>query len=197
MSAAKREITRADIMPMADYAAVRKQRRAEASATKKYRRVEVGPFAALYFENYDTMWIQIHEMLYLEKGGEEQLEGELAAYNPLVPKGSELVATLMFEIPDPVRRDRELRRLGGVEGMVNLKVGQETIAAVPEDDIERTRSDGKASSIHFLHFPFSAAQVVRFRDATVEVLIGISHPNYGHLAVLPAETRAALAGDFD
>ena len=184
-------------MAMADYAGVRKQRRAEASAIKKKRRVEVGPFATLYFESYDTMWIQIHEMLHIEKGGEAQVEGELAAYNPLVPKGRELVATLMFEIPDPARRDRELRRLGGVEGTITLKVGAETITAVPEDDVERTRSDGKASSVHFLHFPFSDAQVAGFRDPAVEVLIGISHPNYGHTAVLPAEAREALAGDFD
>lgn len=197
MSTAKREITRADIMAMADYAGVRKQRRAEASAIKKKRRVEVGPFATLYFESYDTMWIQIHEMLHIEKGGEAQVEGELAAYNPLVPKGRELVATLMFEIPDPARRDRELRRLGGVEGTITLRVGAETISAVPEADVERTRSDGKASSVHFLHFPFSDAQVAGFRDPAVEVLIGISHPNYGHTAVLPAEAREALAGDFD
>lgn len=197
MSALKREITRADIMPMADYAGVRKQRRAEASAIKKKRRVEVGPYATFYFESYETMWIQIHEMLHIEKGGEAQLEGELAAYNPLVPKGRELVATLMFEIPDPARRDRELRRLGGVEGTISLKVGEDTVAAVPEADVERTRDDGKSSSVHFLHFPFSDAQVAGFRDPAVEVLVTISHPNYGHTAVLPAQARKALVGDFD
>lgn len=197
MSAAKRQITRADIMPMAEYAGVRKQRRAEASAIKRNRRVEVGPYATFYFENYDTMWIQIHEMLHIEKGGEEQLAGELAAYNPLVPNGRELVATLMFEIPDEVRRDRELRQLGGVEDTITLKVGEETIGAVPETDVERTKSDGKASSVHFLHFPFSAAQVAGFRDPSVEVLIAIGHSNYGHLAVMPAEARKALAADFD
>jgi hypothetical protein len=197
VSTAKRQITRADIMPMAEYAKVRKQRRAEASAIKKNRRVEVGPYATFYFENYDTMWIQIHEMLHIEKGGEEQLAGELAAYNPLVPKGRELVATLMFEIPDEVRRDRELRRLGGVEDTITLEVGEETISAVPETDVERTKSDGKASSVHFLHFPFSDAQVTGFRDPSVDVLIAIGHPNYGHLAVVPAEARKALATDFD
>lgn len=184
-------------MPMAEYAGVRKQRRAEASAIKKNRRVEVGPYATFYFENYDTMWIQIHEMLHIEKGGEEQLAGELAAYNPLVPNGRELVATLMFEIPDEVRRDRELRQLGGVEDTITLKVGEETIGAVPETDVERTKSDGKASSVHFLHFPFSAAQVAGFRNPSVEVLIAIGHSNYGHLAVMPAEARKALAADFD
>lgn len=197
MSGLKREITRADIMPMAEYALVRKQRRAEASAIKKNRRVEVGPYATLYFESYDTMWIQIHEMLHIEKGGEAQVAGELAAYNPLVPKGRELVATLMFEIPDPARRGRELQRLGGVERTVTLKVGGDTIAAVPEDDVERTRDDGKASAIHFLHFPFGDAQVAGFRDPVVEVLIGIGHPNYGHIAIVPSEVREALAGDFD
>lgn len=193
----RREITRDDIMPMADYAAVRMERRAAASSIKKKRRVEVGPFATFYFENYDTMWIQIHEMLYVEKGGEEQVAGELEAFDPLVPKGRELVATLMFEIADPVRRDRELRQLGGVENTITLRVGDETIAAVPETDIDRTKSDGKTSSVHFLHFPFSDAQVAFFRDPAREAVIGFGHPAYGHLALIPAEVRDALAGDFD
>ena len=184
-------------MPAADYAGVRMERRAAVSVIKKKRRIEVGPFATLYFESYDTMWIQIHEMLYIEKGGEKQVAGELAAYNPLIPKGRELVATLMFEITDPERRNRELRQLGGVEKTVTVRVDGDTIAAVPETDVERTKSDGKTSSVHFLHFPFSGAQVAAFRDCSTEVVVGIDHPNYGHLAIVPQEVRAALAEDFD
>jgi hypothetical protein len=197
MMTAKREITRDDLMAMDDFTAIRKQRRAEMSAIKRNRRVEVGPAATLYFESYDTMWWQIHEMLYIEKGGEEQIDGELSAYNPLIPKGAELVATLMFEIEDPARRDQLLARLGGVETMVTITVGGETITAVPEGDVERTDESGRASSVHFLHFPFTASQITAFRDSAVQAVAGIGHPAYGHMAVIPEAVRAALAEDFD
>ena len=93
------------------------------SEIKKNRRLEVGPFATFYFESYDTMLHQVHEMLFIEKGGAEQLPDELAAYNPLIPQGSELVATVMFEIDDPVRRARVLGMLGGVEHKAFIRVG--------------------------------------------------------------------------
>ena len=96
--AGKHEIGRADILPMEDYAARRAELKREISGIKRNRRIEVGPFATFYFESYRTMWHQIHEMLYIEKGGEDQIAGELGAYNPLIPKGRELVATVMFEI---------------------------------------------------------------------------------------------------
>ncbi|MEE8204072.1 MAG: DUF3501 family protein, partial [Alphaproteobacteria bacterium] len=152
---AKHEITRADILPMSDFAAERRERRREISEIKKNRRVEIGPHAALYFENYDTMWWQVHEMLFIEKGGEAQIDDELRAYNPLVPKGDELVATLMFEIDDRERRERLLSRLGGVENAVTLSFAGETVSAVAEDDVERSTAEGRASSVHFLHFPFT------------------------------------------
>ena len=82
---AKRDITRADIMSMEDFAAIRQQRRAEISAIKRHRRLAIGPDATIYFESYDTMWWQVHEMLYIEKGGEAQIKDELAAFNPLPP----------------------------------------------------------------------------------------------------------------
>tara|TARA_R110002167_G_scaffold52746_6_gene151966 strand:+ start:103 stop:699 length:597 start_codon:yes stop_codon:yes gene_type:complete len=196
---AKHEITRADILSMEQYGAQRKQRRQAAIAMKKHRRFEVGPLATFYFENYDTMLAQIHEMLWIERGGEEQLTDELAAYNPLVPKGSELVATLMFEIDDPVRRDGVLRRLGGVEHTVSIEIGDEIVRAIPDeqDGVERTKDDGKTSSIHFLHFPFTAAQVEAFRSGESRAVLAIAHDNYAHMAVIPAHIREALAADFD
>ena len=119
---AKREITRSDILAMEDFAAIRQSRRAEISAIKRHRRAAIGPDATIYFESYDTMWWQIHEMLYIEKGGEAQIADELAAFNPLIPKGRELVATLMFEIDDPARRAHLLNKLGGVENCVTITV---------------------------------------------------------------------------
>jgi hypothetical protein len=193
----KREITRADIMAMEVYGAERKQRRADISALKEQRRLAVGPFASFHFECYQTMWMQIHEMLYIEKGGEAQIADELAAYNPLIPDGRELVATLMFGIPEAERRARILASLGGVEDRIAIEIDGDPVAALPEGDVERSREDGKTSAVHFLHFPFTAAQIAAFRDPESRITLAISHPNYGHIAVFPAALREALAADFD
>lgn len=194
--AAKREITRADILPMDVYGRERAALRQNVVAIKRPRRVEVGPVATFYFENFQTMWHQVHEMLFIEKGGEAQIADELRAYNPLVPKGSELVATVMFEMDDPVQRARTLAKLGGVERHMFMTVGDETIRAVAESEVERTKADGKTSSVHFVRFPFTPAQIAKFRAVGTRIVLGIDHPEYGHMAVLSEATRAALAGDF-
>jgi hypothetical protein len=192
-----KQITRADIMPTAEYAAVRKERRAALVARKKHRRVEVGPYVTFYFESYETMWSQIHEMLYIEKGGDEQVTDELAAYNPLIPQGSELVATVMFEIDDENRRRRVLGKLGGVEQTVTITMGAHVVRGVAEEDVDRTTAAGKTSSVHFLHFPFNADQIAAFRDLSQPAILGIGHESYQHMAMLNADTRKALAEDFD
>ena len=194
---AKREITRSDILAMEDFAAIRQSRRAEISAIKRHRRAAIGPDATIYFESYDTMWWQIHEMLYIEKGGEGQIADELAAFNPLIPKGRELVATLMFEIDDPARRAHLLNKLGGVENCVTITVSGEAIAGVAEDDVERSTDEGRASSVQFLHFPFTPAQIAAFRDPAKRVVIAIDHAEYGHMTVMAQDVREALAGDFE
>ncbi len=190
------EITRADILPMDRYACERAERRKAVVALKRSRRIAVGPYATFHFENYETMLQQIHEMLHIEKGGEEQIADELGAYNPLVPKGRELVATVMFEIDDPERRQRVLGSLGGVEDHMRIQFDGQSIAGRPEGDLERTNEAGKTSSVHFIHFDFTDAQVEAFRRPGAQVLIGIDHPDYGHLAVMPEAVRAALAADF-
>lgn len=191
-----RRLTHADIMPLADYEGVRNEVRARTIAMKKPRRVAVGPHATFYFESYDTMWLQVHEMLRIEQGGEAQIDDELSAYNPLIPQGRELVATLMLEIDEPVARDALLRHLTGVEKTVFIEVGAERILAVPESEVERTTADGKTSSVHFLHFPFTDEQARAFRDPSMRVLLGIGHARYQHMTVLSSETRAALGQDF-
>ena len=192
-----RQITRADLLAMDEYIAVRPERKRSISALKKNRRVSVGPDATFYFESFDTMLHQVQEMLYIERGGEAQIEDELNAYNPLIPSGGELVATLMFEIDDEVRRTEFLNGLGGVEHTVTVSLGGEVITAVPEDDIDRTTADGKASSIQFLHFPFTEQQVEKFRDPETTVTLGIGHKKYGHMANLTDAAKEALAKDFD
>ena len=192
----KKEIPPADILPYEVYAKERKQRRAAITEMKKNRRVEVGPYATFYFENYDTMFQQIQEMLHIEKGGEEQLADELHAYNPLIPQGSELVATVMFEINDPVRRDRFLRSITWVEKHLFIDVGGEKVAGEAETDVERTKADGKTSSVHFVHFRFTPEQIAKFRDPATQVMVVIAHENYHHMAVMQPQVKEALAKDF-
>jgi hypothetical protein len=196
-SCKKRQLTREDIMPPAAYAATRGEQRKRVTEIKRHRRLEVGPFAAFYFENYETMWHQVQEMLHIEKGGDAQLEDELAAYNPLIPQGKELVATVMFEIDDPVRRTSVLARLGGIENHVFLDVAGEGIRGEPDPTRENTSPDGKASSVQFIRFPFTSVQITRFKTPRTQVIAGFDHPNYSHMAVLPEPVRAALSQDFD
>ncbi|MGJ0453871.1 MAG: DUF3501 family protein [Methylocystis sp.] len=192
----RHELTPADILPWAEYAKGRAEHRKRLTAIKRNRRVEVGPYVTFYFENFDTMWIQVQEMLHIEKGGAAQLADELAAYNPLVPKGKELVATFMIEIDDALRRARVLSQLGGVEETASIEVGGERVVGKAEQDQDRTTAEGKASSVQFVHFPFTEAQIAAFREPNTRVILGLSHPNYSHMAVLSEATRAALAGDF-
>jgi hypothetical protein len=102
----------------------------------------------------------------------------------------------MFEIDDPARRDAALRSLGRVDDHFFLRLGDNRIAGTPEGDIERTRDDGKTSSVHFLRFTLSDEVVAAFRDPTVPAMIGCDHPSYGHLAMISPDSRAELARDF-
>jgi hypothetical protein len=191
-----RQIEVSAILPTSEYVKVRAERRRQITEIKKNRRLEVGPYATFYFECYETMLHQVHEMLFIEKGGPAQIPDELAAYNPLIPQGNELVATVMFEIDDPVRRARVLSGLGGVEHKAFVRVDGEMVRGVPEDDQERSREDGKASSVQFIRFPFTAAQVAAFRSGAGEVVVGFDHPNYGHMTLVPPAVRQALSADF-
>jgi len=194
MPESTRTITPAHLLPLKEYEAQRKTLKANLIPMKKLRRIEVGPFATFYFENYATMWLQVMEMLRIEKGGEEQVPGELAAYNPLIPQGDELIATMMLEIEDGERRNKVLLTLGGIEETVFLEIGGDVIRATPTEYDDRTTADGKTSSVHWLRFKLTKAQIARF--ANDKVVIGLSHRNYGHMAVLTDETKAALAKDF-
>lgn len=196
MPAETRQVTPADLIPDAEYAKQRRERRAALLPVKRLRRIELGPICTVYFESYETMLFQIQEMLLTEKGGAAQVPDELAAYNPLIPQGSELVATVMFEIDDEVRRAATLARLGGVEDTFFIQVGTERAMGVPEGDVERTREDGKTSSVHFLRFTLTPAQIAVFRDPATTIMVGCAHEGYAHLAGLTPATRAELARDF-
>jgi hypothetical protein len=192
----KNRLTRADILPIEQYVRERREHRRRVSDIKRNRRVEVGPFCTFYFENADTMWHQIHEMLYIERGGEAQIADELEAYNPLIPQGDELSATVMFEIDDPAQREKALARLGGIEHRMFLTVGRERIMGIADPTRENSTPDGKASAVQFLRFPFTPQQKALFKKPDAQVVVGIDHPDYGHMAVMPEAVRAALAEDL-
>jgi hypothetical protein len=192
----KREIEKNDIMPLDVYTKKRKELRKGIVEYKKNRRVPLGPYATFYFESYETMLAQVQEMLYIEKGGDDQLKDELTAYNPLVPNGKELTATLMFEIDNPVSRAAFLGKVGGIEEKVYMKIDGDLIKAVPEEDVDRTSSEGKASSVQFIHFKFNDEQIKKFRSVSSNIEIGIDHNEYSHSTKLNAETVKSLILDF-
>jgi hypothetical protein len=192
----KREIQKEDIMPLDVYTKNRRELRKNIVDFKKNRRIALGPYATFYFESYETMLAQVQEMLYIEKGGDEQLKDELSAYNPLIPNGKELTATLMFEIDNPISRAAFLGKVGGIEEKVFMKINEEKIKAIPEEDVDRTSAEGKASSVQFIHFNFSDDQITKFKSEEIEVEIGIDHKEYSHTTKLSLENKKSLAADF-
>ena len=192
----KKEILKEDIIPLDVYIKKRKEIRKNIVSFKKDRRIALGPYATFYFESYETMLAQVQEMLYIEKGGDEQLKDELTAYNPLIPNGKELTATLMFEIDNPVSRSAFLSKVGGIEEKVFIKIDGESIKAIPEEDVDRTSSEGKASSVQFIHFKFSDEQIQKFKLDGVDVEIGIDHKEYSHTTKLSSANLSSLSADF-
>ena len=196
MTIENRKIESSDLLEYSTYAKERRSIRKEVVQMKKNRRVELGPHSTFYFENFFTMKAQIQEMLYIEKGGDEQLKDELEAYNPLVPQGSELVATYMFEIDNPKTRKKVLSSLGNVENKLFISINGTKLYGTPEEDVDRTDNSGKTSSVHFIHFKFSDKQVEEFKNPNSRIEIGTDHDNYLHTTVLSKEVKEALAKDF-
>ena len=164
MSKEKRQVEKKDLLSADIYAESRKQIRKDLVEFKKNRRIALGPYATFYFESFETMVAQVQEMLHIEKGGDEQLKDELIAYNPLVPNGKELVATLMFEIDNPISRGAFLGKVGGIEKNIFIKIDNEVVKAIPEDDVDRTSAEGKASSVQFIHFKFNDDQISKIKS---------------------------------
>ena len=197
MSKEEKKIQKADIMSLDIYTKQRKELRKKIVEFKKDRRVSLGPYATFYFESYETMLAQIQEMLYIEKGGDDQLKDELEAYNPLVPNGKELTATLMFEIDNPVTRAAFLGKVGGIEEKVYMKIDGDLIKAVPEKDVDRTSAEGKASSVQFVHFKFNDEQIKKFKSNILSIEIGIDHSEYSHSTKFNDATVKSLSADFN
>ena len=196
MSKEKRQIEKEDLLPSDVYAKSRKQIRKDLVEFKKDRRIALGPYATFYFESFETMAAQVQEMLYIEKGGDEQLKDELIAYNPLVPNGKELTATLMFEIDNPVSRASFLGKVGGIEEKIFMKIDNEILKAIPEEDVDRTSEEGKASSVQFIHFKLNEDQISKFKLGKANIELGIDHEDYAHTTKLTEENIKSLSTDF-
>ncbi|MDA7750294.1 DUF3501 family protein [Candidatus Pelagibacter sp.] len=196
MSKEKRQIEKEDLLPFDVYAKSRKQIRKDLVEFKKDRRIALGPYATFYFESFETMVAQVQEMLHIEKGGDEQLKDELIAYNPLVPDGKELIATLMFEIDNPITRSVFLGKVGGIENNIFMKIDNEFIKAVPEEDVDRTSAEGKASSVQFIHFKLNDDQINKFKSQSLNIELGIDHKEYSHTTKLTEDNVKSLLADF-
>ena len=197
MSEKNKIVEKSDLISKEVYEKERKGYRKKLVEFKKKRRVPLGPYATFYFENFQTILAQIQEMLHIEKGGDAQLKDELSAYNPLIPKGEDLVATLMFEIDDPILRADFLGKVGGIEEKVYIYINDDKVKATSEKDVDRTSAEGKASSVHFLHFYFNANQIEKFKDSRTGIKLSIEHDLYNHEVKIATETKNALIKDFN
>ena len=192
----KKEIQKEDIIPLDVYIEKRRELRKNIVDFKKNRRIALGPYATFYFESYETMLAQVQEMLYIERGGEEELRDELSAYNPLIPNGKELTATLMFEIDNPISRAAFLEKIVGIEENIYMKINGEIIKSVPEEYVDRISAEGNASSVQFIHFNFNDDQIDKFKSNNLEIELVIDHKEYAHSTKLSQENIVSLSTDF-
>ena len=189
-------IEKSDILSRDEYKSQRKSLREKMVLRKKLRRVDIGPYVTMYFENKDTIIHQINEMVYIENGGEEQINDEISAYESLIPDGQELVATVMIEIDSPIKRAEFLAKMGGFEEQISIKIGDQVIKGNAELDGDRTTADGKASSVQFVHFEFDEEAVQSIKNNMENVSISINHESYRHSATLNMDTVGELIKDF-
>ena len=190
-------ISRDSLLSLEAYAKSRKDFRAKVIAHKKNRTLSLGGHVTLIFEDELTVRYQIQEMLRIEKTFEEEgIQDELDAYNPLVPDGTNLKATMMIEYDDPAVRKRELSRLIGVEDRTYLQVdGFEKVYAIADEDLERENEE-KTSSVHFLRFEFTPAMIEGLKQGAA-LAVGIDHPNYPvRVDEVAPNVQAALVRDF-
>ena len=185
-----------DIFTRDVYKTKRKTLREKMVLRKKNRRLDIGPHVTMYFENRDTIIHQINEMVFIENGGQEQIKEEIEAYKSLLPNGNELVATVMVEIDNSIKRAEFLGKMGGFEETFCISVDGKKIYGNAELDMDRTTADGKASSVQFVHFDFDKEDVSNFRSNNFEITISINHDSYKHSTTLNTETVSELSKDF-
>jgi PAS domain-containing protein len=191
------KLTHADLWKLEDYARERAAFRGRVLAHKQPRTVHLGAHLTLLFEDRLTVQYQVQEMLRIERIFEpDAIADELDAYNPLVPDGHNLKATLLIEYDDVEQRRRELERLRGIEHRIALTVGDlPAVLAIADEDLERS-NDSKTSAVHFLRFELTPAMIAAWR-AGAAIHLAVEHPHYHATTTLTEPARAALSADFD
>jgi len=195
-TAAPGKLAPSDLLSLEQYARARPEFRRRVIEHKRWRTIAVGPHMTWCFEDRLTVQYQVQEMLRAERIFEaDGIQGELDAYNPLIPDGGNLKATLLIEYPDAAERQRALQQLRGVEDRCYVAVGAERCYAIADEDLERENEE-KTSAVHFLRFELPAPARRRFADGADAVTVGVDHPAYRHAVRLPAEAHAALGADL-
>jgi len=195
---AMQKLTRADLFSLEQYAEVRPSFREEVLLHKRNRRLDLGTNAALYFEDFLTMKYQVQEMLRIERIFEaDGINEELAAYNPLIPDGSNWKATFMVEFPEVEERRAMLAQLRGIEDRVYVHIADfDRVFAIADEDLERS-DDEKTSAVHFLRFELPAEQVAALKDGA-SLIAGIDHENFQvEVSAVADNIRQSLIADFD
>ena len=191
------KLTHADLWKLEDYARERTAFRTKVIAHKKTRTVHLGPHVTLIFEDRTTVQYQVQEMLRIERIFEPKaIDEELGAYNPLIPDGANLKATMLIEYDDVDERKRELEKLRGIEDIVELVVGtQAPVHAIADEDLDRS-NETKTSAVHFLRFELPPALVAALR-AGAPLVFAVAHPHYGARVTVGSPVREALLADLD
>ena len=191
-------LTHADLHSLEEYSKIRDQFKKHAVNHRKQRQVTVGDHMTLHFEDRVTVKYQIQEMLLIERTFlSEGIQDELDAYNPLVPTGTNLKATLTIEYGDPTVRAEKLKELHRVEDRIFVQVfGHEPVFAVADEDMDRS-NDEKTAAVHFLRFELTEAMIKDFRKLDVDVFVGVDHPAYNEVTKVNIITKEMLAKDFD
>ena len=191
------KLTHADLWKLEDYARERTAFRTKVIAHKKTRTVHLGPHVTLIFEDRMTVQYQVQEMLRIERIFEPHaIDEELGAYNPLIPDGTNLKATMLIEYDDVEVRKRELEQLRGIEDIIELIVGSHApVRAIADEDLDRS-NETKTSAVHFLRFELAPAMVATLR-AGGPLAFAVAHPHYAARATVEPAVREALATDLD
>ena len=190
-------LKREDLMSLEQYAEQRNDFRARVIAHKKHRRVGIGPYFFLYFEDRLTIQYQIQEMLRIEKIFEAAgIEEELETYNPLIPEGSNLKATAMLEYQDVEQRKQQLALLRGIENLVWIQIdGFDRVFTISNEDLERSNAE-KTSAVHFMRFEFNTEMIDALKNGAA-MTMGVNHESYTHTTQATPETVSALLADFN
>lgn len=189
------KLTRQDLFTLEQYAEQRPRLRAEILAHKRNRHIAIGEHVRLLFEDRLTIQYQIQEMLRTERIFEPAgIQEELDAYNPLIPDGDNLKATMLIEYDDIEQRRSALQQLKGIEDRIFIEIGSIKFHAIADEDLERS-DDTKTASVHFLRFQLDGAAIAQWR-AGADCSLGSDHPYYEKQVVLATGQREALLADF-